>query len=136
MHPARGLIPMPARPSRARKHSSERACCPTPPCRPPALALHNASRYAEAAARADRDPLTELLHHRALMAHLDAALAAATPLAVLLIDVNHFKLFNDTYGHATGDAVLTTIAGLLRDVCRGGGTAARYGGDEFAVVLP
>ena len=66
---------------------------------------------------------------------MDAALADETHCALLLIDVDNFKLFNDTYGHLTGDAVLMLVAGTLRDVCRDDDVAGRYGGDEFALLL-
>jgi diguanylate cyclase (GGDEF)-like protein/putative nucleotidyltransferase with HDIG domain len=102
-----------------------------------AVALENARLYADAAARADCDALTGLLNHRALLAALDHALAASptVPCALLLLDVDNFKLFNDTYGHAVGDAVLLRVAGALRAACRAGDVAGRYGGDEFALLL-
>ncbi len=100
-----------------------------------ALALRNAHLYAEAERRADHDPLTGLLHHRAFLDRLDAALAAPNPLALVLLDVDNFKLFNDVYGHPTGDAVLQSVATILRNTCRDGDIAGRYGGDEFAVML-
>ncbi|HEX7010192.1 MAG TPA: GGDEF domain-containing protein [Phycisphaeraceae bacterium] len=58
------------------------------------------------------------------------------PLSVLFLDTDHFKRFNDTYGHPTGDRVLVTLAKLLMQLTPEGGLAARYGGEEFAIVLP
>jgi diguanylate cyclase len=78
------------------------------------------------------DPLTGLANRRGL----DRLLAAADrPYAVLLLDVDHFKLVNDGFSHQVGDAVLRELGGLLRQVCRPADVAARYGGEEFAVVL-
>jgi diguanylate cyclase len=64
------------------------------------------------------------------------AMETGEPLALLLLDIDHFKLFNDTYGHNVGDHVLKLLASVLRDTCKGQDTPARYGGEEFAVVLP
>jgi diguanylate cyclase (GGDEF)-like protein len=100
-----------------------------------ALAMDNARLYEEVAKRAETDPLTDLLNHRALLERLDGALTAGEPFALLLLDINDFKLFNDTYGHLVGDAVLMQVAGVLRDTCREHDRSARYGGDEFAVIL-
>jgi diguanylate cyclase (GGDEF)-like protein len=58
------------------------------------------------------------------------------PLSIVLLDVDHFKSFNDRFGHATGDRVLRTIAGILRDELRISDVVARYGGEEFLVLLP
>lgn len=60
----------------------------------------------------------------------------ASPLSVLFLDTDHFKKFNDTYGHPTGDRVLIEVARLLKDVMPPGSLVARYGGEEFAAVLP
>ncbi|ONG50458.1 hypothetical protein BKE38_18215 [Pseudoroseomonas deserti] len=87
------------------------------------------------------DGLTGLANRR----HLDEALARAwqqavergAPLAVLLLDIDHFKLFNDQYGHQGGDAALRAVAGAIRRCIRDkDDLAARYGGEEFAVILP
>lgn len=100
---------------------------------------HSVTRlYEEAATRAARDGLTGLLNHRAFLERLDAATAhgQTPPSALLLLDVDNFKLFNDTYGHPAGDAVLCGVAALLRASCREGDVLARNGGDEFAMLLP
>jgi diguanylate cyclase (GGDEF)-like protein len=86
------------------------------------------------------DPLTGLANRRRWDAELAAACAAGSrdgqPVAVLLLDIDHFKQVNDRYGHAGGDAALQAVAGLLREAVRGSDVVARLGGDELAVLLP
>ena len=87
---------------------------------------------------AQHDPLTRLLNRSAFDETLARALqeqAAGTPAALMFIDLDHFKRINDTAGHAAGDLMLKQVAALLQDHVRGGDTAARMGGDEFALLL-
>lgn len=93
-----------------------------------------------ARSRSLRDPLTLLYNRRAAMDHLDRSWALAfrerQPLAILLIDVDHFKRFNDRYGHVAGDGCLTEVAMILQDrVRRPMDIVARYGGEEFLAVV-
>lgn len=93
-----------------------------------------------ARSRSLRDPLTLLYNRRAAMDHLDRSWALACrerqPLAMLLIDVDHFKRFNDLYGHVPGDGCLTEVAMILQDrVRRPMDIVARYGGEEFLAVV-
>ena len=94
---------------------------------------------AELAEQAVRDPLTGLPNRRRMAgflgAELPAALAAGLPVSVLMVDVDRFKGVNDTHGHATGDAVLVEMARVLAEGVGPGELAARFGGEEFAVVL-
>jgi diguanylate cyclase len=85
---------------------------------------------------ASHDPLTGLLNRRAFHAAAHAVLTASArpPLAALVVDIDHFKLVNDYYGHAAGDHVLATVAQRL-SAFAGGDPAARVGGDEFAALL-
>src|SRR3989442_14841284 len=64
------------------------------------------------------------------------ALANGEPLSLLLVDIDHFKSFNDSYGHLTGDQVLRLVGLSLKQTIKGQDITARYGGEEFAVVLP
>lgn len=64
------------------------------------------------------------------------AMETHEPLSLLLLDIDHFKVFNDTYGHHVGDQVLKLMGSVLRESLKGQDTAARYGGEEFAVLLP
>ena len=84
------------------------------------------------------DPLTGLYNQRYLMRHLRGLLEGAQnrDLAVLMIDVDHFKSVNDDYGHAAGDKALRAIADVLRANTRVFDSLARYGGEEFVVVMP
>jgi diguanylate cyclase len=73
---------------------------------------------------------------RALEQAIDIATEKNEPLSLLMIDIDHFKRFNDQFGHLVGDTVLRLVAGTIRRSTKGQDTAARYGGEEFAVILP
>lgn len=89
---------------------------------------------------ADHDPLTGLLNRRCLQHELADSIATSVREdrrhALVLIDLDNFKMINDTRGHALGDTVLRSVASALRDRLRQGDTLSRLGGDEFAVILP
>jgi diguanylate cyclase (GGDEF)-like protein len=87
-----------------------------------------------------RDPLTGVFNRRFMEASLERELARARraghSLGVLMIDIDHFKLFNDTHGHEAGDVLLAGFAELLRRSFREEDIVCRYGGEEFLVLLP
>jgi diguanylate cyclase (GGDEF)-like protein len=87
-----------------------------------------------------RDPLTGLANRRqfelTLASEVDRVARAGEPALVLMIDIDHFKKVNDTWGHATGDAVIQFVATTLAQSVRGQDCVARYGGEEFAIILP
>lgn len=86
------------------------------------------------------DPLTSLANRKYFDQALDKAIASSiasgSPLALMLTDIDHFKVFNDTFGHLTGDQVLRLVALSVKQNVKGQDIAARYGGEEFAIVLP
>ena len=88
----------------------------------------------------NQDSLTKLANRRALEETLERAISfarrTAQSMCLILCDIDHFKVVNDTYGHATGDEVLSTFAKLLVKSCRREDTAARFGGEEFVLLLP
>nr|WP_161593786.1 diguanylate cyclase [Parerythrobacter lutipelagi] len=90
--------------------------------------------------RAMTDELTGLANRREFMASLDRAMASARrsrrPLSLAILDIDHFKRINDTFGHPAGDAVIRTVATTAVDLMRGQDTVGRIGGEEFAIVLP
>jgi diguanylate cyclase (GGDEF)-like protein len=105
-----------------------------------ALALRNAQMYEDLRSRAARDPLTGLLNHRAFYERLTGELErlrdGGRTLTVVVIDLDNFKLVNDSLGHTEGDRTLRAAADALRAVCRSEDAPGRLGGDEFALLLP
>jgi diguanylate cyclase (GGDEF)-like protein len=87
-----------------------------------------------------RDALTGLYNRRYMIEKIESemnrSLRHGSPVAVLMMDIDHFKRVNDTWGHAVGDQVLKSVGQVLRDSCRVYDIPGRYGGEEFCVVLP
>jgi diguanylate cyclase (GGDEF)-like protein len=104
------------------------------------LAVNNALAHDRLERLAAVDPLTEAYNRRFGLARLreefSRAVRAENPLGILMVDLDHFKAVNDTYGHLVGDRVLRAVAGACRRVVREGDVLIRYGGEEFLVLLP
>ncbi|MBI4192801.1 MAG: diguanylate cyclase [Betaproteobacteria bacterium] len=105
-----------------------------------ALALANLRLRETLRQQSVRDPLTGLYNRRFLEETLGRELSRLErknlPLSLIMIDVDHFKSFNDTFGHEAGDAVLRDLGGILQRYVRGSDIACRYGGEEFTIILP
>nr|WP_247893909.1 GGDEF domain-containing protein [Azospirillum endophyticum] len=86
------------------------------------------------------DGLTGIGNRKAFDLMLQKAMEASArdeqPLSLMMVDIDHFKAFNDTHGHLVGDHVLKLVARMLTECIKGRDTAARYGGEEFAIILP
>ena len=104
------------------------------------LALFNIELREELREQAIHDPLTGLYNRRyledSLIRELHRAQRRNSPLCVAMLDIDHFKVINDTFGHATGDALLAELGRILRVNLRMSDIACRYGGDEFVLILP
>ncbi len=96
--------------------------------------------YEKAKVQAERDPLTDLFNHRRinelLESEIERAKRGADIFSIMMLDVDGFKLINDTYGHVAGDKVLKDVAAILRNSSRSVDSIGRYGGDEFLMILP
>ena len=100
------------------------------------IAMQNAQAHGEVRVRAEHDALTGLRNHGAFQRELSAAVDAGSPFAVLMLDLDGFKRFNDTMGHPAGDTLLVELASAMTRATRDTDRLYRYGGDEFAVLLP
>ena len=105
-----------------------------------ALALRNAGLLEQVQHLAETDPLTGVANRRLFEFTLSRELHRANRnndcVTLVMVDVDHFKDFNDTFGHQAGDRALQAVADALLEACREFDTVARYGGEEFAVILP
>ena len=99
------------------------------------MALQNAEAHVTVSTRADLDALTGLRNHGTFQRDLAAMIEAGQPFSLLMMDLDSFKAFNDTYGHPAGDTLLRTVAKAIVSATRQRDRAYRYGGDEFALLL-
>jgi len=104
------------------------------------LALANLRLRETLRTQSIRDPLTGAFNRRYMVESLERELHRASrserPLGAIMVDIDHFKKYNDTYGHEAGDALLKELAKFLQAQVRGGDIACRYGGEEFVLILP
>jgi diguanylate cyclase (GGDEF)-like protein/PAS domain S-box-containing protein len=105
-----------------------------------AMALSNLRLHETLRSQSIRDPLTGLFNRRFMEESLELEIRRASrnqrPLGMIMIDLDHFKYFNDNFGHEAGDLVLKELGILLRSNIRGEDIACRYGGEEFTLILP
>lgn len=105
-----------------------------------ALALANLKLHTSLLHQSIRDPLTGLFNRRYLEETLEREIHRATRLqrsvAIIMLDIDHFKHFNDTFGHEAGDIVLRELGNFFKTQIRGGDFACRYGGEEFTLIFP
>jgi diguanylate cyclase (GGDEF)-like protein/PAS domain S-box-containing protein len=105
-----------------------------------AMALSNLKLHETLRSQSIRDPLTGLFNRRFMEESLELEIRRAArnqrPLGVIMIDLDHFKHFNDTFGHEAGDTLLRELGALLQTNIRGEDIACRYGGEEFTLILP
>ena len=99
------------------------------------IALQNAEAHVTVSSRADLDALTSLRNHGTFQRDLAAMVDAGRTFSLLMMDLDSFKTFNDTYGHPAGDTLLQTVAQAIVSATRQNDRAYRYGGDEFALLL-
>jgi diguanylate cyclase (GGDEF)-like protein len=103
------------------------------------LALGNLKLRETLRSQSIRDPLTSLFNRRYLEESLEREISRAnrdrSSVAIIMLDIDHFKDFNDTYGHQAGDAALRTLGEYLKKATRGQDIVCRYGGEEFALVF-
>ncbi len=104
------------------------------------MAIDNAMLYEEARQSSLQDPLTELANRRLMDIEFERNLAMANrfdqPFSVIMLDIDHFKKYNDTNGHTAGDKILIKVARIISKETRGIDLDVRYGGEEFLVLLP
>ena len=104
-----------------------------------AVSMENIRLFEKVEELAVKDGLTKMYTHRAFEGRLQEEILRSargkTPFSLLMIDIDHFKKYNDTYGHQAGDSVLKTVAEVLKGNIREIDFAARYGGEEFAIIL-
>lgn len=104
------------------------------------LALDNAVHHAQVEEQVHLDSLTGVLNHgsflETLAAQARSAQVSGTPLGLIMLDIDYFKRYNDTFGHLTGDRILTELCTIIRQHIKHGDAVGRWGGEEFVVSLP
>lgn len=104
------------------------------------LALNNALAHDRLQRLAALDPLTGVYNRRFGLGRLheefERSIRSSNPLGLLMLDIDHFKSVNDTYGHQVGDRILKSMAAIIRSILREGDVLVRYGGEEFLAILP